>query len=210
MVIKVYVSGQKTEHCIRLQNISVGGSVAALVLWLQVVCMLGWAGGEASQKQNYLRSALKVCIFSYFHVCLGHCGWSVACCWVGRFVEEAVADIPISECQWMTLDCHGTGILTVHCGKSLAMSRWGFRQWGDWREGKRLETRRPVWKLFQSPWCGTYGLNKGHVSFFSASYLCYLRGVSTLSKGRLSLRCETAPVRQHKETNLRKYTVRKI
>ena len=59
MVIKVYVSGQKTEHCISLQNISVGGSVAALVLWLQVVCMLWWAGGEASQKQNYLRSALR-------------------------------------------------------------------------------------------------------------------------------------------------------
>lgn len=92
----------------------------------------------------------------------------------------------------------------------FGMSRWGFRQQGGWREGKRLEMRRPVWKLFQSPWCGTYGLKKGHVSFLSASYLCYLRGFSALSKGRLSLRCETAPMRQHIETNLRKYSVRKI
>ena len=86
MVIKVYVSGQKTEHCIRLQNISVGGSVAALVLWLQVVCMLGWAGGKASQKQNYLRSAFESMCFLILS-CVFRPPWVVSGMLLGREVR---------------------------------------------------------------------------------------------------------------------------
>lgn len=82
MVIKVFVS----EHCIRLQNISVGGSVAALVLWLQVVCMLEWAGGKASQKQNYFEISFESMHFLILS-CVFRPLWVVSGMLLGREVH---------------------------------------------------------------------------------------------------------------------------